>query len=894
MRLGIVSILIAVAFTAPGRSVDTVSLDDARIKALADADAKAQRAAIQQLVEVGSAAIESLATVVDRDDPADVKPALQALLGIASRKYTDDQQKEASAQLVAELAGKHTARTRREICRLLGLVGGPACLDPLYKLLVDPDVREAAREALARIPSREATQALVAGLQITEGEFRVGLVNAIGERGDVAAVPILRSIVAGPDEALSRSAMDALSHMPHPVALQTLVQAAEDGTPGAMRALLTLGDTLADAGRRQEALAAFHTAAKLPSLTAAEYCCVLSGVAHFDEPDDLQMLLSAAQEAQKWGPQAARVRGAAIRALADAPGPKTTDFLAEAMTKATGPLKIDLLAVLGKRELSMTAAGAGALAKAASPGNEPAVRLAAIQAIGNARVVGAIQPVLIALREPPGPLRDAAEQTIQQTICVTSGGRDVSHALLAELERKDLPADLRARIMLVLPLGSCADPAVVAALLKATNDADVNVRAAAFKAVGRLCSEEAFDRLLTGIGQSAGPDRDAAEQAMIDLSGDAMNARIRAAYEKAADAQKAALLRILARRNASDIGALLQKEAGNDSAEIRAAAATGLSRMADPQCESTLIQLAEKGPAEVTRSAVTGLLAIAKKLESSQTSRAAGLYTKAFGLAMSQEQTLAALDGLSRTAGPEDIAMLEVVLPMFGESDVPVEVLRASARLAMQLPAEQLEDATAVLSAAATLLGKDAMVPGIVEYLWKIGSTFDPAQLAGYVTCWYLVGPFNLRSSKPAGECHLPLEARPDLAAKVTIDGKEFAFKKVHTSSVNGAVPLAQILGAGDGLAAYGYAEVTVEAATMAQLRIGSDDGIIVWLNGQQVLAVLEDRALTVDQDRVVVELNAGVNRLLAKPLNTFGNWEFSMRLMDPAGEPLTFEQRTE
>ncbi len=238
--------------------------------------------------------------------------------------------------------------------------------------------------------------------------------------------------------------------------------------------------------------------------------------------------------------------------------------------------------------------------------------------------------------------------------------------------------------------------------------------------------------------------------------------------------------------------------------------------------------------------------------------------------------------------------MMEVVLPMFGESDVPVEVLRAAARLAMQLPAERREDATAVLSAAAIILGKDAMVPGIVEYLWKIGSTLDPAQMAGYVTCWHLVGPFNFRGGKPAGECHLPLGARPDLAAKVTIDGKEFIWKKAHTSSVNGAVPLAQILGAGDGQASYGYAEITVEAAAMAQLRIGSDGGIIVWLNGHQVLAVLEDRAFTVDQDRVVVELNAGVNRLLVKSLNSFGHWQFSVRLMDPAGQPLTFEQRTD
>jgi hypothetical protein len=231
---------------------------------------------------------------------------------------------------------------------------------------------------------------------------------------------------------------------------------------------------------------------------------------------------------------------------------------------------------------------------------------------------------------------------------------------------------------------------------------------------------------------------------------------------------------------------------------------------------------------------------------------------------------------------------------MLGAEDVPAEVYRALGRLAMQLPANRREEATGYLEVAAMLLSisKDAMVPQIVEYLWKIGSTLDPAQLAGYVTCWYLAGPCKLRGSKTWNECDLP-GASSDLAAKVSIDGQEFSWKKVHTTQVNGAIPLTQILGAGDAQAAYGYAEVTVEAATKAQLRIGSDDGIVVWLNGQRVHAVLEDRALTVDQDRVEVELQAGVNRLLVKSLNTFGNWEFSVRLMGLDGEPLAFEQRT-
>ena len=142
MRWSIAALLIAVAFAAPAGAADVVKPDDARIKGLADPDAKIQRTAIQQLAEAGSAAIPALAAVVDRNGAADLKPALQALLAIASRQYTEDQRKEVSSRFTAELAEKHTAQTRQEICRMLGLVGGSECVDPLYKLLVDPDVRD--------------------------------------------------------------------------------------------------------------------------------------------------------------------------------------------------------------------------------------------------------------------------------------------------------------------------------------------------------------------------------------------------------------------------------------------------------------------------------------------------------------------------------------------------------------------------------------------------------------------------------------------------------------------------------------------------------------------------------------------------------------------------------
>ncbi|HSW46397.1 MAG TPA: HEAT repeat domain-containing protein [Phycisphaerae bacterium] len=873
MAIGILSTVTMVWAADPGSG-------DPRIKALATDDAKARQAAVREFVEIGAPAIPALVAELDRNDPATVQPAGRALLAMVSRGTSEKLRKELSERLVAELAGKRRVETRRHICGLLGLVGDSECVDALYRLLMDAEVREDARQALVRIPSRSAGDALVAGLQITEGDFRVALVDAIAERKDAAAAPAMRGLAAGPEDSLAAAAIRTLGHLPDPASLQPLVELAQGGKPGAVQALLTLGETLADAGRGEIALRTFQAAAKLKSLTAAEYCAVLHGLARFDEPAGLQTLLDVTRDASKWRSAANHVRGAALAGLAVMPGQKATDAVADALLRSEDrQLRLDLLEVLGRRGSSMTRKAADVLARIASEGGNSVEAPAAIRAIARSDAADAIRPVLDALREPGGPSYDAAEEAVHHMT-----GPVVTGALIDELGRKDLPAGVKGAI--ASALGYRGDVSVVDALLKASEDPEVVVRAAAMKALGRAGGDKALERLVGGLGQPAGPDRDAAERALTQVRDESIAARLLAGYDQAPEARKAPLLRVLGHRGGEAAAGLLMKEAANPSAEIRAAAALGLSRLAEPDSQNLLLELAGKGPAEVTRAALPGLLAVARKLETSDASRASGLYTQVFAMGIAPELTHQALEGISRTAGPADADLIDILLPMLAEEEVPLEVSRAAARVAMYMPGDRQDEAVEVLQVAAMLLDKDPMVSRILEHLWKLGSDFDPARNAGFVTRWHLAGPFKTRGSRPWDECHFA-DARPDVSVKASIDGQDFEWKPIHTSNPAGSVGLVQALTAADGVACYAYAEMTVEGGQEAELRVGSDDGVVVWLNGERVLAVLEDRALTVDQNRVKVNLNAGVNRILVKSLNTFGGWEFVVRLMDLAGEPL-------
>ena len=63
----------------------------------------------------------------------------------------------------------------------------------------------------------------------------------------------------------------------------------------------------------------------------------------------------------------------------------------------------------------------------------------------------------------------------------------------------------------------------------------------------------------------------------------------------------------------------------------------------------------------------------------------------------------------------------------------------------------------------------------------------------------------------------------------------------------------------------YGFATVRSDRDRVAELRVGSDDGCKVWLNGKFVWLNRARRPVRVDDDRIMVKLRKGDNRLLMK-----------------------------
>lgn len=90
-----------------------------------------------------------------------------------------------------------------------------------------------------------------------------------------------------------------------------------------------------------------------------------------------------------------------------------------------------------------------------------------------------------------------------------------------------------------------------------------------------------------------------------------------------------------------------------------------------------------------------------------------------------------------------------------------------------------------------------------------------------------------------------------------------------------------------DGVIAYAACLVQVPENTAADLRMGSDDGAYVWVDGNLVVKAHKPRALEIDKDRATVPLGRGVHRLLMKEDNHAVGFEFALRLLTEEGRPI-------
>jgi len=86
---------------------------------------------------------------------------------------------------------------------------------------------------------------------------------------------------------------------------------------------------------------------------------------------------------------------------------------------------------------------------------------------------------------------------------------------------------------------------------------------------------------------------------------------------------------------------------------------------------------------------------------------------------------------------------------------------------------------------------------------------------------------------------------------------------------------------------AYAFTYVYLPKEIDAQILVGSDDGCVLWINGQKVHAYLSPRVARPDEDRIPVHLRKGWNELVLKVGQVGGDWGFYLRILGKDGKPI-------
>lgn len=175
----------ATVMASASHAAEAGSVNDlvARIKSTDDA---IRGPAWQGAGPVGAPAVKPLAALMTDTDFEIGRSAKRALYNIIRHAGRPGAKKEAQAveKELIPLLQNAPVPVRREVLWMLSEIGGEDAIAPMAALLTDKEVREDARCALMRLPSRQATAALKAALGSAPEEFKSALAESLRARGE--------------------------------------------------------------------------------------------------------------------------------------------------------------------------------------------------------------------------------------------------------------------------------------------------------------------------------------------------------------------------------------------------------------------------------------------------------------------------------------------------------------------------------------------------------------------------------------------------------------------------------------------------------------------------------------------------------------------------------------
>ncbi len=146
---------------------------------------------------------------------------------------------------------------------------------------------------------------------------------------------------------------------------------------------------------------------------------------------------------------------------------------------------------------------------------------------------------------------------------------------------------------------------------------------------------------------------------------------------------------------------------------------------------------------------------------------------------------------------------------------------------------------------------------------------------------WQIIGPFPNRNGF---NYVFPPEKQHNRKTR-SLTSKTNIVRRLHSDPIqDGYIDLTQLVP--DPLMQVAYATIGIKSDVRqsVQIRLGTDEGVKLWLNGNKVWQYNDIRSAVFDDDIVDVTLNKGINTVLLKVINRIDNWGFYFRVTDEDG----------
>jgi HEAT repeat protein len=501
------------------------------------------------------------------------------------------------------------------------------------------------------------------------------------------------------------------------------------------------------------------------------------------------------------------------------------------------------------------------------------VRVAALKAL--AKVGDASSVAVVARAAGDGETDD--EKRAALVALRNLGGKDVDAAIVVSL--KGAKPEVRAQLIEILHDRGAVG--VVAALLQEAVSPEAAVRAAAFKALGRLAEAKDLPAIVDAFVKLQGDAGPEAEGAVVAVSrkvaddaarADAALAALRTAASPAA---KGAILRVLRGIGTAKALEAVQAALKDSDPQVQQAAVRSLAEWPDARPLAALVDVCRTTQNDTMRVvALRGCVRMLGQGGGLPTADTMKAYGDMMALAKRPEEKRLVLAALGNVAHPAALAMIQACVADEGVKAEASLAAVSAARSMMGLYRDEAKAAMTRLVAETKDADTKKQAQQIIREIDALGDT---------VTAWQVAGPYT-----DAGKGYTQLYETvfpPELP-----DAKDVAWRVLPVSVKGGKGPAVLnllVAGEGDNRVAYLRTWVHSAKAQNARIECGSDDGVKVWLNDKVVVNENRGGACVPGMFKADVALREGANLVFVKVTQGTGPWDLCLRLCGRDGKPL-------